>query len=435
MATKRIQLLHDTKTVVDTFTGLDNELTVVSDNKNIRLHDGTTVGGAANFMPTLTFDSYEAYRAAILGNTIPNGDFLIQIDEGYIGVDGGAFTVGDIVMSTNSADRPGWLKLQTTTQQISKTLYPDLYTACGTRYGTETTELFTIPSTVQVGDYVIDYASNLSGTGYTNGWYRKYASGWVEQSGLTIISGTTGNPATITLPITMNDNVYSVVGINAGPTDINTSYSATAYPLTASTILVASWFTSTATNYRNIRWEVKGYAATSTTDNLYYFIKTYEKILDPTLLEASAVVTAVEANTSKLSNSFGSTQAPDIVIYSYNNLSGTNFTNCNIRVYKSGWVQLSWLTLTTGTSNNAVPITLPISMLDTTYSKYKTFKSGAVLGTGFDWSYISDKVSSATDTTTTAYFSIPSNAYALGAFCKIEGFADTASIASFIAAH
>jgi hypothetical protein len=34
-------------------------------------------------------------------------------------------------------------------------------------------------------DYVIEYKTGLSGSGFTNGWYRKYKSGWLEQGGLT----------------------------------------------------------------------------------------------------------------------------------------------------------------------------------------------------------------------------------------------------------
>ncbi|MCL2749382.1 MAG: hypothetical protein FWE50_04905, partial [Alphaproteobacteria bacterium] len=34
-------------------------------------------------------------------------------------------------------------------------------------------------------DYVEESAFGLSGTNYTNGWYRKYKSGWVEQGGTT----------------------------------------------------------------------------------------------------------------------------------------------------------------------------------------------------------------------------------------------------------
>jgi hypothetical protein len=62
--------------------------------------------------------------------------------------------------------------------------------------------------TTAKADAVIDYQEPTADNGYT--WYRKYASGWVEQGGLL---GSAGTYAwrTITMPITMTDTNYTVV--------------------------------------------------------------------------------------------------------------------------------------------------------------------------------------------------------------------------------
>lgn len=54
-------------------------------------------------------------------------------------------------------------------------------------------------------DYVVDWQRPTADNNYT--WYRKYKSGWVEQGGAISQSGT----ATVTLPITMSDNNYTLV--------------------------------------------------------------------------------------------------------------------------------------------------------------------------------------------------------------------------------
>ncbi len=54
-------------------------------------------------------------------------------------------------------------------------------------------------------DVVIEYRTGLSGTGYVNGWYRKYASGWVEQGGST---RGLGSVSSIVFPVEMVDDTY-----------------------------------------------------------------------------------------------------------------------------------------------------------------------------------------------------------------------------------
>ena len=57
-------------------------------------------------------------------------------------------------------------------------------------------------------DSVIDYQEPTAENGYT--WYRKYASGWVEQGG-TILTTDALN-ISISLPVEMMLDVYSIIG-------------------------------------------------------------------------------------------------------------------------------------------------------------------------------------------------------------------------------
>ncbi|MDR1027769.1 MAG: hypothetical protein LBL46_05125 [Rickettsiales bacterium] len=56
---------------------------------------------------------------------------------------------------------------------------------------------------------IIASANNLSGTNYTNGWYKKYKNGLVEQGFITANSGTATGGLVITLPIAMANANYT----------------------------------------------------------------------------------------------------------------------------------------------------------------------------------------------------------------------------------
>lgn len=66
-------------------------------------------------------------------------------------------------------------------------------------------DLGNIPATY---DYVVESQLPTADNGYT--WYRKYKSGWVEQGGIVFPATSTATRVSITLPITMGGNVYSV---------------------------------------------------------------------------------------------------------------------------------------------------------------------------------------------------------------------------------
>lgn len=57
-------------------------------------------------------------------------------------------------------------------------------------------------------DYVVAFQKPTAANNYT--WYRKYKSGWVEQGGIDQFASTSSRTATITLPITLTGNEYSI---------------------------------------------------------------------------------------------------------------------------------------------------------------------------------------------------------------------------------
>lgn len=59
--------------------------------------------------------------------------------------------------------------------------------------------------TLAGADAVIEFQKPTAQNNYT--WYRKYASGWVEQGGVATTNG--GNPTPITLPVEMADANYT----------------------------------------------------------------------------------------------------------------------------------------------------------------------------------------------------------------------------------
>lgn len=67
-------------------------------------------------------------------------------------------------------------------------------------------------------DAVVEYQNPTAENNYT--WYRKYASGWVEQGGktsnFTNTSGGTSDNKTVILPVVMADTNYSIMITRAG---------------------------------------------------------------------------------------------------------------------------------------------------------------------------------------------------------------------------
>jgi len=58
-------------------------------------------------------------------------------------------------------------------------------------------------------DICIEWQTGMTGQGYSDGWYRKYKSGWVEQGAL-YITPSAGTLSIVSFPIRMADTTYSV---------------------------------------------------------------------------------------------------------------------------------------------------------------------------------------------------------------------------------
>lgn len=98
-------------------------------------------------------------------------------------------------------------------------------------------------------DSVIDYQEPTAENGYT--WYRKYASGWVEQGGLA------ERNTVVTLPIEMTDTNYVTVLTGNATTNNYYSYGVNAITKTPTSFTIKTESSSVALT----GWQVSGYAA------------------------------------------------------------------------------------------------------------------------------------------------------------------------------
>lgn len=110
------------------------------------------------------------------------------------------------------------------------------------------------------GGYLVDTVVAFQRPSIDNNytWYRKYASGWVEQGGVTD-GGTYNSPATITMPITMNDTNYCLVlGVNG-----QNQYSTTCAwkNKTTTTFQIENGYNGSNAAARITNWQVSGMAA------------------------------------------------------------------------------------------------------------------------------------------------------------------------------
>lgn len=100
-------------------------------------------------------------------------------------------------------------------------------------------------------DTVVAWQVPTAENNYT--WYRKYASGWVEQGGL-IAAGTTSG--TVSMPLPYSDKHYQVKTTPYSE-GANFTTNITSYPASASRFTWNSYNNSATTKI----WEAKGMAA------------------------------------------------------------------------------------------------------------------------------------------------------------------------------
>ena len=162
MARDRIlQIYRGTTAQNNAFTGAQGELTMDTDRKEIRIHDGSTAGGnVVGLTP--------GFIAPFAGSTAPDG---------WLVCDGSA---------------------------ISRTRYADLFAVIGTTYGSgDGNTTFNLPNQ-SPSHKVIEKQEPTSANDYF--WYRLYDDGWVEQGGTKVAA-----QKTITIPIEMANTDYTVL--------------------------------------------------------------------------------------------------------------------------------------------------------------------------------------------------------------------------------
>ena len=109
--------------------------------------------------------------------------------------------------------------------------------------------------TVSGGDSVVAFQIPTVDNGYT--WYRLYASGWVEQGGVS-----NGLNAVVTLPVEMADTNYTLVcsGVYESRTNTNVAYwSAVSGDRTSTTTITLGQ----TGGFETMGWQVSGMAAPS----------------------------------------------------------------------------------------------------------------------------------------------------------------------------
>ena len=111
--------------------------------------------------------------------------------------------------------------------------------------------------TVAGGDAVIAFQRPTAENNYT--WFRKYASGWVEQGGQASVTGysTTSN-STITLPVEMGSSHFFAQATILGNGE-NIGMAQEVAILSTTQISLRINYSSSVT--RTMSWEVKGFAA------------------------------------------------------------------------------------------------------------------------------------------------------------------------------
>ena len=191
-------------------------------------------------------------------------------------------------------------------------------------------------------------------------WYRLYASGWVEQGGISVSgSGTSG---TITLPITMQDNNYTAIAGN-GNNAANNYFTISRPEATTTTI---KWYKSSAS--MNGYWQVSGMSAIDMSSfqadekYLYFFVGNFTQ----TAVENTAGLNSESFNNKAdldLSNVLSNI---DYIVESQLPTAANNYTW--YRKYKSGWVEQGGFVAAPASATANVSVTLPVTMRDGNYS-------------------------------------------------------------------
>lgn len=125
-------------------------------------------------------------------------------------------------------------------------------------YDTEKKQL-RIHDGMAMGGYTVDplvaFQIPTEENGYT--WYRKYASGWVEQGGILLATGATTTVVLATEMSSVNYSISVTQRLNRTGSDWNANAHVISSTITASQFGVR---TGSTTDTNSIFWEVKGMA-------------------------------------------------------------------------------------------------------------------------------------------------------------------------------
>lgn len=214
--TRKFQILRGTEAQNDAFTGAVGELTMDTTNNEIRIHDGSTVGGHK------------------IGGTIRNQNTAAGATNPIYDWVG---TLAEYTAQNIATTHPGWL-CYITDDNTAQAFDAYSKTESDARY-------------VQQGHQVIEFQEPTAANNYT--WYRLYDDGWVEQGG-----EYTGNAKTITLPVVMATNKYQVAINKQSSPSYWASTNLTVGSLTTTSFSVIKYGDNAS---MDISWQVSGMAA------------------------------------------------------------------------------------------------------------------------------------------------------------------------------
>ena len=242
----QVQIRRGTDAENDAFTGAEGEVTMDLTNKQLRVHDGQTMGGMKIPNINTVFGTNQIANNAVTEEKIADN----AVTGGKIA--DGAVSLGKL--GNNSVN---------TSKIVNGSITPEKLIGKPTFTGNAGKTLAVnqagngfefIESTLPENfDYVIESQEPTEANGYT--WYRLYKSGWVEQGGA--FSGNV--PLSVTLPIAMANTAYSCFAGHGRKDGINWNGNPITLVPESTTILGVYAYG----DYQNMTgwWEVKGKSA------------------------------------------------------------------------------------------------------------------------------------------------------------------------------
>lgn len=207
----QVQIRRGTDAENDAFTGAEGEVTMDLTNKQLRVHDGQTMGGMKIPNINTVFGTNQIANNAVTEEKIADN----AVTGGKIA--DGAVSLGKL--GNNSVN---------TSKIVNGSITPEKLIGKPTFTGNAGKTLAVnqagngfefIESTLPENfDYVIESQEPTEANGYT--WYRLYKSGWVEQGGRVSYTGSwTGQHIdTVSLPVEFVNTNYRVIVGRTDPT-------------------------------------------------------------------------------------------------------------------------------------------------------------------------------------------------------------------------